>query len=146
MEHNVLWDDVIETRMISTLNRIDGGMFDILNKYNYRINYFSKQYKSKKAKRKLYNERLDMLLSILAKALRDMSDGLIMIKDQVILNQLESKYRISKRTKSRKFKQVSYKALLNATYAVYDAYDEVWSTWVDQLEHKTYFANYCRKT
>ena len=142
MEHNALWDDVIETRMMSILDRISGDMWNILNNYDHRINYFHKQHKSKKAKRNLYNEHLFMLLSFLAKALRDMSEGLIMDKDQVILNQLESKYHISKRTKSRKFKQVSYRALLRATYAVYDAYDEAWSTWMDQLAHKTYFANY----
>lgn len=146
MEHNALWDDVIETRMMSVIDRMNGDMWNILDNYNYRINYFHKQHKSKKAKRKLYNEHLFMLLSFLAKALRDMSEGLIMAKDQVILNQLESKYRISKRTKSRKFKRVSFKVLRDATYAVYNAYDEAWSTWMDQLEHKTYFANYYTET
>lgn len=142
MEHNALWDDVIETRSLLLSYRMSGDMWSILDNYDYRINYFHKQHKSKKEKLKLYNEHLDMLLSFLAKALRDMSEGLIMTKDQVILNRLESKYRISKRTKTRKFKRVSSKALFEATHAVYNAHEEAWDVWIGQLEHKTYFADY----
>jgi hypothetical protein len=142
MEHNALWDDVIETRILTTRDRMYGDMWNILDNYEYRIGYFRKQYKSKKAKRKLYNEHLFMQLSFLAKAFRDMNEGSIMIKDQVIINQLKNKYHISKRVKARKFKWTSIGALLNATCAVYHAYDDAWNAWIGQLEHKTYFTNY----
>ena len=138
VEHNGLWDRVIRRRDQRIYSWIEHGIDYTVSQYLYRFH----KCKSKREQYKTFNRYLDVIFDVLRDALREIHDGELRSPDESLVLQLKAKYKLPRKTKKRKFKDLSVRNLYWADAAEYLACDEAWDAWLKQPEHAEYYEKY----